>query len=66
MTLSPRDRVLAAIRLQPVDRVPTDYWGTPEITAKLCDALGCADRLALYDRLGIDGIPGVAPPYIRP
>ena len=66
MGFSHRERVLAAIRHQPVDRVPTDYWGTPEITAQLCAALGCEDRIALYDRLGIDGIVGVAPPYIGP
>jgi uroporphyrinogen decarboxylase len=66
MTVSPRDRVLAAIRHQPVDRVPTDYWGTPEITGKLCDHLGCTDRIEMYDRLGIDGILGVAPPYVGP
>ena len=66
MTMSSRDRVLAAIRHQPVDRVPTDYWGTSEITEKLYQHLGCDDRPALYDRLGIDGIPGVAPPYVGP
>ena len=66
MTLSSRDRVLAAIRHQPVDRVPTDYWGTGEITQKLCDYLGCADRIEMYDCLGIDGIPGAAPPYVGP
>jgi uroporphyrinogen decarboxylase len=66
MTLSSRDRVLAAIRRQPVDRVPTDYWGTAEITDKLYRHLGCDTRQALYDCLGIDGIPGAAPPYVGP
>jgi len=66
MTLSSRDRVLAAIRHLPVDRVPTDYWGTSEITQKLCDHLGCEGQIEMYDSLGIDGIPGTAPPYIGP
>ena len=66
MSLTSRERVLAAIRHQPVDRVPTDYWGTDEITRKLCDHLGCGDRFEMYDRLGIDGMAGVAPPYVGP
>jgi uroporphyrinogen decarboxylase len=66
MINSPRDRVLAAINHQPVDRVPTDYWGTPEVTEMLLDHLGCETQLGMYDRLGIDGIVGVAPPYIGP
>ena len=66
MINSPRERVLAAINHQPVDRVPTDYWGTPETTQMLLDHLGCESQLAMYDRLGVDGIIGVAPPYIGP
>ncbi len=66
MPLTPRERVLAAIRHETLDRIPTDYWGTPEITGRLCQHLGCATTLELYDRLGIDGIIGVAPPYIGP
>ena len=26
-----RERILAAIRHQPLDRVPTDMWATPEV-----------------------------------
>lgn len=66
MINSPRDRILAAINHQPVDRVPTDYWGTPEATRMLVDHLGCETQLEMYDRLGIDGIMGVAPPYTGP
>ena len=63
---SPRDRVLAAINHQPCDRVPTDYWGTPEMTDKLCRHLECATQLEMYDHLGIDGILSAAPPYSGP
>lgn len=61
-----RERILAAIHHKPVDRLPTDYWGTPEITRKLYDHFGCDTQLALYDHLGIDGILGAEPPYIGP
>jgi len=66
MGMTSRERILAAIRHQPVDRIPTDYWATPEVTEKLVVQLGCASTVELFDRLGIDGIPGIAPPYIGP
>ncbi len=66
MSLSPRDRILSTIRHEPVDRVATDYWGTPETTEALCRHLGCGSHVEMLDRLGIDGIIGVAPPYIGP
>ncbi len=66
MTDSPRDRILAAINHEMLDHVPTDYWGTPEVTDVLLRHLGCDSVLEMYDRLGIDGIIGVSPPYIGP
>ncbi len=38
--MNARERILAAIRHQPVDRVPTDMWATPEVQEKLFDYLG--------------------------
>jgi len=32
-----RERILAAVRRQPVDRVPTDIWATAEVIQKLMD-----------------------------
>ena len=37
-----RERILAAVRHQPVDRVPTDLWATPEVQEMLCDHFGIA------------------------
>jgi uroporphyrinogen decarboxylase len=61
-----RERVLAAIRHQPFDRVPTDMWATGEVMQKLYDHLGISTPQALFDKLDIDGIPGVTPHYIGP
>ncbi len=61
-----RQRILAAIRHQPVDRVPTDMWATPEVRQKLFAYLQVDSTVALYDRLDIDGIMSVAPAYIGP
>jgi len=69
--MNPRQRILAAIQHQPFDRFPTDIWATPEVWEKLYHHFAIpgrspADRLALYDQIGIDGIMGIAPPYIGP
>ena len=50
--MNPRQRILAAIRRQPVDRIPTDIWATPEVHHMLQDHCGC-------DTLRADlGLPG--------
>jgi len=66
MIVSPQDHILAAVNHETLDHVPTDYWGTPEVTEMLLRHLGCDCTIEMYDRLGIDGIVGVGPPYIGP
>ena len=61
-----RERILAAIRREPVDRLPTDLWATDEVFAKLFAHCEVETRVALYDRLDIDGIMNITPPYIGP
>jgi uroporphyrinogen decarboxylase len=61
-----RQRILAAIRHQPVDRVPTDIWATPEVWNKLFAHFDVKTALEVYDRLDIDGILEFAPPYTGP
>jgi uroporphyrinogen decarboxylase len=52
--MTPRQRWLALLDNQPVDRIPTDYQATPEVTSRLLADLGCADEDALWRRLAID------------
>ncbi len=83
-----RARIMAAIRHQPVDRVPTDIWATVEVQEKLLGHFGIETHrgvpsvgvelmggvlsrdvdaiVVLFDRLDIDGILTVKPPYIGP
>lgn len=61
-----RERILAAIRHQPVDRLPTDIWATPEVWDRLCAHLGVTNTTEVLDKLDIDGIVEIAPPYIGP
>ena len=57
-----RERILAAINHQPCDRVPTDFWGVPEITEKLMKHLCVSDMLGLAEALDIDKIMVVEVP----
>ena len=42
--MTPRERWQAALEHRTSDRVPTDYWATPEFSAKLIRWLGLSDR----------------------
>jgi uroporphyrinogen decarboxylase len=66
MTMTPRQRWLALFAGQEPDRVPTDYWATPEFHARLKRDLGCADDEALWQRLHIDRPRGVGPRNLEP
>ena len=65
-SMNHRERVLGAINHQAVDRFPTDIWATQEVWQKLRTYFGTDDNLDIFDQLKIDGIPGIAPPYIGP
>ncbi|MEW6512284.1 MAG: uroporphyrinogen decarboxylase family protein [Bacteroidota bacterium] len=60
--MTPRERWLALFARERPDRIPTDYWATDEVTARLLRDLRCADIEALYCHLHIDGIIPVEPP----
>ena len=64
--MSPRERILAAIEHRPTDAVPTDFWGVPEITAKLYRELGVTDVLGFARALDMDKIITVAPTLKAP
>ena len=43
-TMSPKERWLAVLSRQTPDRVPMDYWSTPEFSAKLIKHLGLSRK----------------------
>ena len=59
-----RERVLAAINRQPVDRVATDIWTTAEVWQKLRDHFG--EGADIMSELHIDGMNYVRPSYNGP
>ena len=54
MELTPRQRWLALLNRQPVDRIPTDYQATSEVTRRLLYDLDCVNEESLWRKLHID------------
>lgn len=54
--MNSRERILAVLKRQPVDRLPVDLWHTPEIGEMLRRHCGVTDDLAVYRSLGLDKI----------
>ncbi|MDK1032009.1 MAG: uroporphyrinogen decarboxylase family protein, partial [Planctomycetia bacterium] len=65
-TMTSRERWTAVLKREKSDRVPMDYWATPEATEKLLKHLGCEDQDALFKRLHIDRPLVVGPKYVGP
>lgn len=63
--MNSRERVLAALNHQKPDRVPCDYFGTPEIETALREHFNVATNDALLECLGID-LRQVLPDYVGP
>ncbi len=62
--MNARERMLAAINRQPVDRVPTDIWATGEVWTKLREHFG--EGVDIHAALHIDGFAGVGARYAGP
>ena len=50
-TMSPKERWLAVLNRQKPDRIPMDYWATPEATVKLMTYLGIDETEVFLERL---------------
>lgn len=62
--MNARERMLAAMNLEPVDRVPTDIWAVGEVWTKLRERFG--DDVAVREALHIDGMAGIWAGYAGP
>lgn len=54
--MTPKERILAILDRQPVDRLPVDLWQTPEIAAALRLHFGVQDDFAMWKALDLDKI----------
>lgn len=64
--MTPRERWIACLERKETDRIPTDYWATPEATQKLVTYLGLDSPDEIYDRLHIDRLITVSGRYVGP
>lgn len=64
--MTPKERWLAVLQGEKPDRLPMDFWGTPEAKQKLQRYLGCATEMAMYQKLNIDLLISVGPEYAGP
>jgi uroporphyrinogen decarboxylase len=61
--MNARERILAVLNRQPVDRLPVDLWHTPEVGEVLRHHCGAGDDLAMYRALKLDKIVWVFMDY---
>ena len=54
--MTAKERILATLNRQTVDRLPVDLWHTPEIAAALRRHCAVTDDLAMWKALGLDKI----------
>lgn len=62
--MTPKERILATLNREPVDRLPVDLWHTPEIGAQLRAHCGVATDMDVYRALGLDKIVWVFMDYL--
>jgi uroporphyrinogen decarboxylase len=62
--MNSRERMLAAIARQPVDRIPTDLWCTGEVWQRLINHFGSPEQVRAG--LHLDGFGGGGPRYVGP
>ena len=51
--MNSRERMLAAINHEPVDRIPTDIWATPEVWQMLRNHFGPEKTEQPEDRMAV-------------
>lgn len=65
-SMTPRERWLTVLNREKPDRIPMDFWSTPEVIKKLIDHLGCETYEDALKSLHIDFVARTAPKYIGP
>lgn len=65
-SMTPKERWLAVLTRGTPDRLPMDYWATPEATRSLMQHLGTGTEREMCNRLHIDYLVTVGPRYAGP
>jgi uroporphyrinogen decarboxylase len=64
--MTPRERWLAVLQRRKSDRIPMDYWGTEETSARLRRHLGCRTIRQALKKLNVDFVIKLEPEYSGP
>ena len=64
--MTSRDRAARSLRYQEPDRVPVDFWSTPEADQRLLARLGLTMREQLLTAFGVDFRYIAGPKYVGP
>lgn len=64
--MTPKERWQAVLCREKPDRIPMDYWATPETTALLLEYLGCSTEREMCRKLHVDMPVKVSPEYVGP
>jgi uroporphyrinogen decarboxylase len=64
--MRPKERILAVLNREPVDRLPVDIWHTPEIVDLLCSHFSVKTEFEMWQALGVDKIVWNFMDYISP
>ncbi|NUN96881.1 MAG: uroporphyrinogen-III decarboxylase-like protein [Candidatus Omnitrophica bacterium] len=64
--MTPRERWKAVLDRRTPDRIPCDFWSTPEVLSRLLRELRCPTEDDLWRALGIDRAHDVAPRFVGP
>jgi uroporphyrinogen decarboxylase len=64
--MNARERILAILKREPVDRIPVDIWHTDEVYQALLKHYAASDDLELYRKMGVDKMVWVFPTYTPP
>jgi uroporphyrinogen decarboxylase len=65
-SMTPKERWLAVLSRKNPDRIPMDYWATPETTAMVLKHLGCSTEWDMCRKLHVDMPIKVKPEYAGP
>ena len=65
-SMSPKERWLAVLTRKKPDRLPMDYWATPETTSLLMKHLSCSSEEDMLKKIHVDRIVRVNPKYVGP
>ena len=64
--MTSKERWLAVLSRKKPDRIPMDYWATPETTDMLLEHLGCSTEQEMCTKLHLDMPVKVRPKYAGP